>query len=376
MERLRNTLYSQKNVDMIQTLCIKKIKSTVDMDTFELIKPRFNELFSVVMNTIFEEEIFNYTDSPLRTSVIKINSIVMREAFNYITNLREEEPPMSTPIEEIQEETFERTEYVDELKRENNEKKDIEEIKPLVPQFSEELYEIGSRNMTKEKEEYISEIYIPNIKKIDLLQLRVDKSDYMITEYCNKFEIDGKTIEIEPGNYNEMELTQCIQALLDKNVNSKEDFIMKILINFEKRNDYYSFIYKTIDSPPKQTIHLNFDVKESIHFILGYDKKVYHLNKDDIVTGHKHNLCYPSLVLFNINFTDNIKAQALAPLNVNYNETKFYDLEYKKSYESKEGTLFDLSQIKITLENERGEPYNTRQREFYIRFKTTCLTTI
>lgn len=370
MERLRSILYSQKNVDMIQTLCIKKIKNNVDIESFEWIKRRFSELFSVVMSTIFEEEIFNYADAPLRESVIKINSIVMKEAFNYITNLREEEPQMSTPIEEIQEE---RTEYIDELKRENDEKVDVQETKPLVAEFTEELYEIGSRNMTKDGICYISEIYIPNVKKIDLLQLRVDKSDYMITEYCNKFEIDGLVIEVEPGNYDELELTNSIQSLLDKCINSKEDFLMKILINFEKRNDSFSFTYKTIDNESKQNVNLNFDIKDSMYFILGYDKKSYNLHKDDKLIGHKHDLTYPTLVLFNIDFTNNIKAQALAPLNVNYNETKFYDLEYKKSYQSKEGTLFDISEIKITLENERGECYNTREREFYIRFKTTCL---
>ncbi len=374
MERLKTALYSQKNIDMIQTLCIKRIKNTVDADTFDWIKPRFTELFLTVMNTIFEEEIYNYADLPLKTSVIKINGIVMKEAFNYITNVRDE-PVMSTPIEDIKEEgLIERTEYIEELKRENQEKYESLEPKPLVPEFIEELYEIGSKNMTKEGEEYISEIYIPNVKKLDLLQLRIDKSDYMITEYCNKFEIDSIIIEVEPGNYNEEELRQAIQILLDKHVNSKEDYLMKIIINFEKTNDRYSFVYKSIDSSTKETVKLNFNVNKSIACILGFDKKVYIIDRDEKLIGHKHNLSYPTLVLFDIDFTSEIKAQALAPLNVNYNETKFYDLEYKKSYQSKESPLFDISQIKIKLHNERGEPYNTREREFYIRFKTTCLS--
>lgn len=358
MERLKKTLYSQKNVDMIQTLCIKKIKNTVDPQTFEWIKPRFSELFTTVMTTIFEEESYNYADQPLKTSIIKINSIVMKEAYNYIVNLTEEEPPMSTPIEEIPP-----------LAEEPEEA----EVDALVPKFSEELYELGSRNMTKEGDEYISEIYIPDVQKIDLLQLRIDKSDYMITEYCNRFEIDDKIIEVEPGNYDEKELTRSIQTLLDKFLNSKEGYLMKILVNFEKINDCFSFVYKGIDSQTKQTVKLNFDVKCSINNILGFEKRAYILAKDEKCTGHKHNLAYPSLVLFDIHFTDDIKAQAIAPLNVEYNQTKFYDLEYKKSYSSKEGTLFTVSQVRIKLENERGEPYNTRQREFYIRFKCTSL---
>lgn len=385
MERLKSALYSQKNIDMIQTLCMKKIKNTVDRHDFEWIKPRFNEIFLTVMNTIFEEEVYNYADLPLKTSVIKINGIVMKEAFNYIINIREEpvistpiedfgvENIMSTPIEEIKEEVVERTEYIEELKREIKEKKEIEEPKPLVPQFTEELYEIGSNNMIKEGEMYISEIYVPNIKKLDLIQLRVDKSDYMITEYSNKFKVDGITIHIEPGNYTEEELTQCVQVLLDKHINSKDDYLMKIIINFEKLNDTYSFAYKSMLPSSKETIKLNFDIRQSIGPILGFGKRTYALNKDDKLTGNKHNLSYPSLVLFDIDFAHEIKAQAIAPLNVNYNETKFYDLEYKKSYQCKEGDLFGISKIKIKLQNERGEPYNTREREFYIRFKATCL---
>ena len=247
------------------------------------------------------------------------------------------------------------------------------ESKPIVPEFLEELYEIGSKNMTKNNEEYISEIYIPNVKKLDLLQIRIDKSDYMITEYCNKFEVDDTVIEVEPGNYNEEELNHHIQILLDKHINCKEDYLMKILINFEKTNDCYSFVYKSISSTKKEEVKLNFDLKQSISCILGFDKKSYVLKKDDKLTGHKHDLSYPNLVLFNIDFTEDVKAQALAPLNVKYNETKFYDLEYKKSYQSSTTPLFTISKIKITLENERGEPYNTREREFYIRFKTTLL---
>lgn len=361
MERIKSALYSDKNVKMLQSICIKKIKSEASQEAFDFIKKRFEELFLSVMTTIFEEEIYNYLELPLKVGLLKINNIVIKEACNYILNVAEENTEeMTTYIEDIPEEFTEPAPVVVASSIEND--------KPVEPQFIEELYEIGSKNTYKEGNEYISDIYLPNVKSLELLQVRIDKSDYIITEYCNKFKINDVIIEVSPGNYEETQLESIIQSLIDIKVNSN---VMSIIVNFEKTNDCYTFSCTNIDSHIKKT-SIDFSVEHSIAEIIGFDKVVYTLRVDEPICGNKHKLCYPVLVLLNVNFTEDVKSQVVVPLNVKYNETKFYDLEYKKLYTSIE-PLFTISQVKITMENERGEPYNTRNRDFYIRFKTLSL---
>jgi hypothetical protein len=363
MERIKSILYSDKNVKMLQSICIKKIKNEATREHFDFIKTRFEDLFLSVMTTIFEEEIYNYLEFPLKTSILKINSIVIKEACNYILSVAEENTEdMTTYIEDIPEEftdTVEKEPVLDEPDR------------PIEPQFIEELYEIGSKNTYKEGNEYISDIYLPNIKSLEMLQVKIDRSDYIITEYCNKFKINNTMIEISPGNYEETQLESIIQGIIDTKINSDKNYLMTIIINFEKTNDCYLFSCTNIDSKDIKTT-IDFSIENSIAEVIGFDKVVYTLKTAEPICGNKHKLCYPTLALFNIEFTDDVKSQVIVPLNVKYNETKFYDLEYKKLYTSIE-PLFTVSQVKITIENERGEPYNTRNRDFYIRFKTLSL---
>jgi hypothetical protein len=370
MEKLRNILYSDKNIQMIQSICLKKIKFNVPKMEFDKIMEIFEETFNTVMNTVFIEEIKNNGDISIKNAIIKINNIVIKEAYTYILNLDME---MSTKIEDIPEE---KTEYIEELRREVSQKEDIKEATIPIPNFEEDLYEISSKDMTKDGDVYTSELYIPNIKNLELLQIRVDKSDYMITEYCNKFTVNNIQIEIPTGNYSEVELVECIQNLLDLNVNSKDDYIFKVCITFQRNRECFVLSYKETllnESSNMSSVNVDFSGKTSIAYLIGFEKRIYSFNIGDSSSGMKHHLAFPILALFNIDFTSEVKAQAVVPLNVEYNGTKFYDLEYKKLYTSPNEPLFNISNIKITVQNERNEPYNTRGRDFYIRFKTNCL---
>lgn len=373
MDTLNLYLRDKRNTSMIQDICIQKIKSHVDHLTFGKIKQTFKKMFNNVMFTVFEQEINNYDGTSIKKNVLRINNIVIKEAFNYITNVYKDDI-MCTSLDDIEEEES-RTEYIEELKRENNEKEEIQESKHPSPEFNEEIYEIGSKNMTKEGNVYISEIYIPNVISLEMIHVRIDKSDYMITEFCNKFSINNSIVEVNPGNYNENELKEEIQRLFDIHINSKKDYIMKVLVCFERKRDCYTFSYKNIDGNNKENIpeiSIDFSIPWSLSPIIGFEKTKYIIKPGDCITGNKHNLNYPIFTLFNVNFTEEIKAQVLVPLNVDYNQTKFYNVEYKKLYKSKD-PLFAVSNIKITIENERDEPYNTRNRDFSLRFKTISL---
>lgn len=375
MEKLSNALYSDKNIQMIQSICLKKIKFNVPKLQFDRIVEFYEETFNNVMNTVFNEEIKNNINTPLKGAIIKINNIVIKEAYNYILDM---EIDMSTKIEDIPEE---KTEYIEELRREISEKEDVKELPVPALTFMEDIYEINSKDMSNEVDAesgditYTSELYVPNIKNIELVQIRIDKSDYMITEFCNKFTVNDFPLEIPVGNYSEIELVDCIQNLLDLEVNSKDDYIFNIHITFQKNKE--CFILSCRDSilneMAQSSLKVDFSVKHSVAHLIGFEMKIYTLKNDTVFTGLKHHLSFPMLVLFNIDFTSEIKTQAVVPLNVEYNCTKFYDLEYKKLYTSKD-PLFNISDIKITLQNERNEPYNPRGRDFYIRFKTNCLS--
>lgn len=344
MDRLRDILHSNKNIEMLKSIVAKKLDAeTVDWT-------RFNELFDTVKNTVFDQEIRNYSNLPLKTSVLKINNIVIKEACNYISNI-------GTPV------TMSTI-----LDYESDEEPEIVRD-TLLPEFFEDMYEIGSNNMSKDGDVYISEIYVPNVQKLELLQIRVDNSDYIITEYCNLFEVDGTVLKIPPGNYNEENLCYTIQELIDKRVNTKENFLMKLLLNFEKIRDCYTFSITSQDEHSTGVI-IDFNVPNSIGYTIGFDKKKYTVvNK---LTGKKHHLSHSNLVSFDISYYDDVKVNAPVPLNVPYNSTKFYEPEYKKIYKSA-GEVFTISEVRISLKNERGDPYDTREREFYIRFKVTAV---
>jgi hypothetical protein len=325
------------------------------------------------MVAVCNEEIPNHANFPVKTAVLKINNIIIKEAYNYLVNM---DTKMSTSIEDIPEV---KTEYIDELRRENFEKADVVESKLPVPIFKEDLYEICSEEMSKEGVNYVSEnFYLSDVKSLELVQIRIDKSDYIITEYCNRFVLEGEVIEVPPGNYSESEIVKCIQDLIDLKWNTKQDYIFKVDVTFQKNTECFIFSYKKSllcqDKPVSKVINVDFSGKPSIAKLLGFEEKNYVLKTGESFTGLKHHLTFPQLVMFSIDFSENIKAQAIVPLNVEYNQTKFYDLEYMKNYKLPDDSLFKISNIKVGLLNERAEPYNTRGRSFSIRFKTTSLS--
>lgn len=369
-QKLYNALYDKSNIDMIYNICLKKIKQTVPREDYKVISENYDNMFFDVMNTIFKEEL-KIERFYSKENVIKINNIVIKEAYNYIIHLSKKQE-MSTNIDTISEES---DEYIDELKRENNSKpQEIEKDVP-VPIFNEDVYEIDSSMMVNDNNIYSSDIYIPNTKSVELIQVRIDRSEYMITEYSNKVSLNGKIVEMHVGNYNEKEFADFFQRLLDLHVNSNKENIMSVLINFEKRRDIFVINYKRLIPEKDKSFEdfiIDFTVENSIGNILGFDNKKYQMRIDTEIEGKKHKLGYSTEVYCDIEFTQDIKTKLCIPLDVSYNETKFYVPEYKKIMFGKE-PIFTIDNIKISLKDCDGKPYNTRERKFYIRFKAITL---
>lgn len=312
-------LIKEKNLQMVKDLVIKKIYNQTGV-IFKKNEPFFKNNFNVIIMTILENEIDNFRNFPVEKAVLKLNTIFILECVEFfIGSLRKDE-------------TEEFSSKIDELPEELEEPQQIQPSTPLqrIPQpqplppppqiqqplptpepFPKEIL-FFEQNETNE--------YLLNFEKIEKLRLEMftfDFSDYIVNEHNNSFYIDTELIKVPIGNY------------------TAETLHMKIKGYFEYDSISECFI-------PLQPV--NFDLKNSIGPLLGFDCKTYKTR------GNKHNICHPKYVNLKINYGEIMKNYKIF-LNVAYNEPVFFTTDTDIKMDS-------IKKISVELgHNTRGRRY-------------------
>lgn len=328
MEALRNYLLSEKNLLMIETITLDKIYQLTGI-TVEKDLDFKNNIF-IVATAVIRVEVqkdikFN------NTIVLKINNIIIAESVKYIISTLNFES-LSSKIEDLTEED---TDFFEELKKDKK-----EEIKELKPEFEEQI-------LIFDKEE--TNINLKNVISAELVCFSVDFSDYIINENNNCLKINDTIIEVPVGNYSPNELIEYLNDVTDP----------EILFTLDKKTEIIEIDCmqkaSSFASVKNKSIIVDFDIKNSMYYILAVLKQSYNLKEKKIVGQMKHKINHPSFIDIEIFYTENHLEKHRILTNVNYNNTIHY---YPKISKKVVLNQQNVDNIKLKMNyNTRGRPY-------------------
>lgn len=360
MERVLDTLYTEKNVNMVAEICNSKLHNITGI-AFDRNEESYSKNFEHVFNLISNTEIQNQNLSDPMRAVIKINNIIIREFINVILNNLESQTEELEHTTKLSEMSYEEPVQIVEKKVE------------IKPEFKYQLCEITNDNSVLSPfNTYSIELCLKSIRSVRVTDLFLDKSDYNITEFCNTFSINGKDLQIPVGNYLVEMLAEAIQREIDVNINTDKKFLMKLTVEFKKLTEGYSISYRNVlgetEGSEGDTMSVDFSTKNSIGPILGFDEKQYIVKLNETIYGDKNQLSYSRNLELRINFTDKLKGKYSICLDVANNCTKYYKPAHSIYIANEDKTLFDLEKITFSFTDENKRPYNFRKRNFGIKF--------
>lgn len=316
-------LIKEKNLQMVKDLVIKKIYNQTGI-IFKQSDPFFKNNFNVIIMTILENEIDNFRNFPVEKAVLKLNTIFILECVEFfIGSLRKDETEeFSSKIDELPEELEEPQQPPLQHQIPST---PLQQIPPQQTQLQpQEQHPIPVQEPFPKEilffEQNETNEYLLNFEKIQKLRLEMftfDFCDYIVNEHNNSFYIDTELVKVPIGNYTPETLHAKIKDYLEY------DLISECFI-------------------PLQPV--NFDLKNSIGPLLGFDCKTYKTR------GNKHNICHPKYVNLKINYGEIMKNYKIF-LNVAYNERVFFTTDTDIKMDS-------IKKISVELgHNTRGRRY-------------------
>lgn len=320
-------LIKEKNLQMVKDLVIKKIYNQTGV-IFKQNDPFFKNNFNVIIMTILENEIDNFRNFPVEKAVLKLNTIFILECVEFfIGSLRKEEeqsskiddldPEEQIPQHQIQQPLHHQTQQpptpLQQIPQHQTQLQPQEQQHPIPVQepFPKEIL-FFEQNETNE--------YLLNFEKVQKLRLEMftfDFCDYTVNERNNSFYVDTELVQVPIGNY------------------TPQTLHMKI-------KDYFDYDSTSECFVPLQPV--NFDLKNSIGPLLGFDNRTYKTK------GNKHSICHPKYVNLKINYGEIMKNYKIF-LNVAYNEPVFFTTDTDIKMDS-------IKKISVELgHNTRGRRY-------------------
>lgn len=324
---------------MIETITIDKI---YNLEGIILEKDAtFKNNIFIVATAVVRVEV-NSNSKITDKAILKINNIIISECVKYtISTLNQEQ--FSSKIEDLSEDDF-----FEELKKDNTETTVSQELKP---KFEEQILIFDKKETNPN---------LQNVISAELVSFSIDFSDYIINEKNNCLKINDKIIEVPIGNYSPEELIECLNDLTETEIlfvlNKKTEVVE---ISYNKKTPLGGSI-------KDKNYIIDFDIKNSIYFILAMLKQSYNL-KDKKITGEmKHKIKHQSFIDLEICYTETEKENHRILTDVKYNDTIHYYPQLSKKVLLNQQLV---QNVKLNMDYDtRGRPYT-----FSIKFVSVII---
>lgn len=358
-------IFNNDNMMLLENIITKKVKELVGINVVEQYSEFFYNVLEEVANEVFSKEYINLKNKDVKSSVIYINNIIISETVNFF--IKKIDDMMTELPEDLPDDLNSFSAIPDSPKNQRNLEllktpssgqiqlpKEVEGPNPFYSVDKEVKYTIESKDCTYNSPEFShSNLELSSVIEFELLSVFVDNMSFNITETRNNITIDSQEYNVIPGNYSYSKLCKKLS-------NEKVTFIF----------DEISSKFSIRCNPGNDVVKVDLSGKNSIHKILGFEKKIYKMNKDEVLTAPNYNkltntkhITLDVKIMYEKQLKDLISVKI--PVDVRQGFTKFYYPDVK-TFTKK---CNSIDSIIFSFKEDDGTEYLLRDREFSVSFK-------
>jgi len=360
MNSVQKTLYSERNIKLLKSLIANRIFASIGVDINE--RKDFLHILQQVAQAVVGQEIEKVRHLELSQAVLKVNTIIIVEAVNFLISQIDGDMSISgVPVPLPQGDSWDPREPQGDPREPALDFLTPQEpiAQPLarVPQQKDILYNIDSKNLDYKTPHFTYDGNLEGVGEVELISIFIDNTDCNVSHLKNALTVNQQEIIIQPGNYCMASLHAAIKSQLPP------DLI------FEANENTGKFTFSG------ENCKIDFTVKHSMHKILGFQRKIYNETGKTSVEGDtsvfKNTPFVDVSIIFKSNGDTKNIIDSRIPMDVARGCTKFYFPPLK--HVIKDMSSFD--EVLIVLKDYEGNEFFTQNRDFHVslRVNINCL---